>query len=281
MGKTLDGKVAVVTGGAMGNGLGGATQMARAGASVYLIDPNEKVLKSAEKLAAEVGAALGAAGAGAADGAAVQVVRGCVGNVTDPAGLAEIAAEIFAAHGRIDILFNNAGVQKVLPFLEVPDEVRDWIFDVNIKGIWNTTRAVLPYMLRNGYGKIINMSSVTGPVVVDPKQVAYAASKAAIQGFTKALAMEFAGQGIRVNAIMPGYILTPGVELHAEQSSPGNPGKVIDGIAAGVPLGRLGTIEELGDLVCFLASPGSDYITGTSIIIDGGSTLPESGAMGH
>ena len=135
-------------------------------------------------------------------------------------------------------------------------------------------------MINRHYGKIVNLSSVTGPMVADSGEVAYATTKAALLGFTKSLAMELVTEGINVNAIMPGYILTPLVENMAKVSNPDNPQSIVDGIAAGIPMGRLGTIEELGDLAAFLASDVSSYITGQGIVIDGASTLPETKVMG-
>jgi NAD(P)-dependent dehydrogenase (short-subunit alcohol dehydrogenase family) len=264
MSNSLKGKVAIVTGAAMGNGFGAATVLARAGAIVNLIDVNAAVHESAKKLVAEGLSA-----------------ESYIGNVTDSEGIKKIAEQIVQKHGKIDILFNNAGVANIIPFLEITDEIRDRMFDINIKGIWNCAKAVVPYMVEKSYGKIINMSSVTGPIVVDPLETAYATSKAAVLGFTKALAIEFAKNNITVNAICPGYILTPMVQGSALETNPNDPQSVIDGIANGVPLGRLGTTEELGDLVAFLASDASRYITGTHIVIDGGSTLPETGSMGN
>ncbi len=255
----LQDKIAIVTGAAMGNGLGAARVLAQNGATVVLLDINEKVKEAAESLKAE--------------GLKVDSV---MANVCDGARLAEVAASIVQRYGKIDILVNNAGVCNVVPFLEMGDDIRDRMFDINIKGVWNCSKAVVPYMVKAGYGKIVNLSSVTGPMVVDTGETAYATTKAAIWGFTKALATEFAANHITVNAICPGYIDTPMAWSIAKESCPENPQSVIDGIASAVPMKRLGTIEELGDLVAFLASDESRYITGTQVVIDGGSTLPES-----
>ena len=160
------------------------------------------------------------------------------------------------------------------------DEVRDNHFDINIKGTWNMTQVVVPHMIKNKYGRIVNLSSVTGPMVADTGEVAYATTKAALMGFTKGLAMELVKNNINVNAIMPGYIMTPMVEGIAKDSNGANPQSVVDGIAAGIPMGRLGTIEELGELAAFLASDESTYITGQGFVIDGGSTLPETKSVG-
>lgn len=129
-------------------------------------------------------------------------------------------------------------------------------------------------------GSIVNLSSVTGPLVADTGEVAYATTKAAILGFTKSLAAELVTKNIRVNAIMPGYIMTPMVEGMSKETNPENPNSVVEGIAQGIPMKRLGTIEELGNLAAFLASDESSYITGQGIVIDGGSTLPETMTMG-
>jgi hypothetical protein len=147
-------------------------------------------------------------------------------------------------------------------------------------GVWNCSKAVLPHMVQQSYGKVVNISSVTGPIVVDVGDSAYGATKAAIWGFTKALALEFAQHNITVNAVCPGYIHTPGVDKAARESNPTDPQSVISGIARRIPMRRLGTIEELGNLVAFLASDESSYITGTTVVIDGGAILPETGVVG-
>ena len=159
------------------------------------------------------------------------------------------------------------------------DELRDFHFDINIKGTWNVTKECLPYM-KNRKASIINLSSVTGPMVADSGEVAYATTKAAVIGFTKALAAELVSDDIRVNAILPGYIHTPMVDGMAKETNPENPESVVNGIALGIPMKRLGTIEELGELTAFLGSFESSYITGQGIVIDGGSTLPETMSMG-
>ena len=134
--------------------------------------------------------------------------------------------------------------------------------------------------MKNRKGSIINLSSVTGPMVADSGEVAYATSKAAVLGFTKSLAAELAKDNIRVNAIMPGYVMTPLVENMAVLSNPDNPESVIDGIASAIPLKRLANPTEVGELAAFLASDEASYITAQGIVIDGGSTLPETMTMG-
>lgn len=254
MGK-LAGKVAFITGGAMGNGEGIAAVMAREGAQVILADVSDKVFETAERFVEQ----------------GYQVFAAKM-DVTKKDEVQAVAADMLAKFGKIDILVNNAGISKSCRFLDVTDELRDLHFDINIKGVWNCTQAILPNMIKQNYGRIVNLSSVTGPLVVDPGMTAYATTKAAVHGFTKALAREVAQYNITVNSIMPGYILTPLVQRH--------PQAALDGIAAGVPMGRLGTIEEIGNLAAFLASEEATYITGTSVVIDGGSTLPETRVLG-
>lgn len=254
----LENKIAVITGGAMGNGLGITKVFLKEGAKVAILDYSEKIdstvtsLNSNNILAYKV-------------------------DIRNKEKIEKAIKDIFQKWGHIDILVNNAGVCKLKPFSEMDDELRDYHFDINIKGTWNVTKAVLPYMQK---GSIINLSSVTGSLVADSGEVAYATTKAALIGFTKGLAAELAPKNIRVNAIMPGYIMTPMVEGMAKESNQENPQSVVDGIAKAIPMKRLGTIEELGNLAAFLASDESSYITATGIIIDGGSTLPETMTMG-
>ena len=194
--------------------------------------------------------------------------------------VASTAAEAAARFGQIDILVSNAGVCRLGGFLEASEEDRDYHLDVNVKGAWNICHAVLPYMKERQYGRVIIMSSVTGYMVADPGEAGYAMSKAALIGLTKALAREFAQDGITVNAICPGYVDTPMVQGIALQSDADDPQSVKQGIADATPLGRLADPQEVGDLAAFLGSDESRYITGTQIVIDGGSTLPETISVG-
>ncbi|MBF0529161.1 MAG: SDR family oxidoreductase UcpA [Deltaproteobacteria bacterium] len=262
MGK-LDGRIAVVTGAAMGNGEGIARVMARHGARVVLWDVSERVFATAEALIAK----------------GLQVTARQV-DVTQYEQCREAAEAAVAMYGRVDILCNNAGVARMSRFVNTDDKMRDFHFNVNILGVWNCTQALVPFMQRQHYGKIVILSSVTGPMVVDKGMSAYATSKAALIGLTKSLARELAEDGINVNAICPGYIRTPMVEHSAHESNPNDPESVIAGIAVNIPLGRLGRPEEIGELAAFLSSDEASYITGTQIVIDGGSTLPETMSMG-
>ena len=257
----LENKIAIVTGGAMGNGLGIVKTFLKYGAKVIIFDYSDKIEETVNSLRQEG-----------------KEVEGYLVDIRDREKIKECVEKVVEKYNKIDILVNNAGVAKLTAFLETSDEIRDFHFDINIKGAWNMTKEVLPY-IPNG-GAIVNLSSVTGPMVADTGEVAYATTKAALYGFTKGLAAEVVSNGIRVNAILPGYIMTPMVEGIAKDSDMSNPDSVVKGIADGIPMGRLGTIEELGELAAFLASEESSYITGQGFVIDGGSTLPETMSVG-
>ncbi|MBR2639526.1 MAG: SDR family oxidoreductase UcpA [Oscillospiraceae bacterium] len=259
----LENKVAIVTGGAMGNGLGIVKVFLKYGAKVAIFDYSEKVTEVAESFKAE-----------GFD------VLGYLCDVRDSEAIKANVADVIEKFGTVDILVNNAGIAWLDTFMNTDDKLRDAHFDINIKGAWNMAKAVVPTMMEKKKGAIVNLSSVTGPLVADPGEVAYATTKAALMGFTKGLAAEMVPYGIRVNAIQPGYIMTPMVEGIAEASNSSDPESVINGIGAGIPMGRLGTIEELGELAAFLASDESSYITGQGIVIDGGSTMPETSSVG-
>lgn len=253
-------KVAIVTGGAMGNGLGIVKVFLKYGAKVVIFDYSDNIENTLMELNNPD-------------------VIGYKVDIRDKERINECVKDVVNQYGHIDVLVNNAGVCKLVTFEEMTDEERDFHFDINIIGTWNVTKACLPYM-KNRKGSIINLSSVTGPMVADSGEVAYATTKSALQGFTKSLAAELVTDGIRVNCIMPGYIRTPMVDNMAKISAPDNPQSVIDGIEVAIPMKRMGTIEELGELAAFLASDESSYITAQGIVIDGGSTLPETMTMG-
>ncbi|MBR2833476.1 MAG: SDR family oxidoreductase [Bacilli bacterium] len=253
----LKDKVAVVTGGAMGNGLGIVKIFLEEGASVAILDYSSKLQETLDELSNDN-------------------VCGYQVDIRNRDKVKDVMKRINKRFGKIDIVVNNAGVCKLETFESTDDELRDFHFDINIKGTWNVTKEALPYMKS---GSIINLSSVTGVMVADSGEVAYATTKAAILGFTKALAAELVDKKIRVNAILPGYILTPMVETMAKESH-SDPNEVIEGIASAIPMKRLGTTEEIGRLAAFLACDESSYITAQGIVIDGGSTLPETMTMG-
>lgn len=263
--RKLEGKVAIITGASKGIGEGIANVFAKYGAKLVLVARGEKVQELAERLREQ--------------GTEVIAVQADVSKRAEMEQLAKTAIDTF---GTIDVLVSNAGICILEDFMEAEDDtVRDMHFDINIKGTWNAVKAVLPEMIRKESGKIVVMSSVTGDLVADPGEAAYATSKAALVGFTKAMAREVAMHHINVNAICPGYVRTPLVEGMAQQSDPENPERAIAAIADAVPLGRLAAPEEIGELAAFLSCEESSYITGTQIVIDGGSTLPETSSMGQ
>lgn len=259
----LDGKVAIVTGGAKGIGKGIVSVFLKYGARVVILDHSEQLKNTIMEL----------------NGKYPGMINGFIVDIRVQASLDACFKEIQNTYGKVDIIVNNAGVCKLASFDEMSDELRDFHFDINIVGTWMVTKTFLPLLKVNG-GAIVNLSSVTGPSVADPGEVAYATSKAAVLGFTKSLAAELVSNNIRVNAIMPGYVATPMVDGMARVSNESDPDSVIEGIAKGIPMGRLARPEEIGELAAFLASGESSYITGQGIVIDGGSTLPETMTMG-
>lgn len=255
----LTGKVAYVTGAAKGNGRGCAEAMCKAGATVALADFSQDVFKTAEEMTQMD----------------YQVMPTLV-DVTDKEAVKVSVEEVIAKLGKIDILVNNAGIWKYSAFENMTDEIRDFNLNVNVLGVWNVTHAVYPYMMQAKYGRIINMSSVTGPLVVNAGGTAYAMSKAAVMGFTKAMAMEGAPHGITCNAILPGMIRTPLLDSSIRKSYPDDPEKGYRAHYINCPLGRLGEPTEIGYLACFLATAEAGYITGAGIVIDGGASIPET-----
>lgn len=248
----------------MGNGLGIVKVFLKYGAKVAILDYAEKLSQTVEELKKEY----------------PENVEGYMVDIRQEDKVEEAIEKTIEKFGKIDILINNAGVCRLENFMKMNNELRDFHFDINIKGTWNVSKSCIKYMEKQKNTAIVNLSSVTGPMVADSGEVAYATTKAALLGFTKSLAAEMVDKGIRVNAILPGYIMTPMVEGMAKETDSNNPEDVVKGIALGIPMKRLGTIEELGELAAFLASDESSYITGQGIVIDGGSTLPETMTMG-
>ena len=260
----LDGKTALITGAAVGLGAGIAEVYAKYGARLCLVDVDAAVEETAARLRQEYGAEIITA----------------VANVADKAQMKAAAAKTAEQFGRLDIACCNAGVCRLAPFEEMPDEMRDFHIDVNIKGVWNTCQAVIPYMLEQGKGSIVIASSVTGDIVADAGEAAYAMSKAALVGLTKCLAVEYASRNIRVNCTQLGYARTPMVEKMAVESNPADPESAIADIAKAVSMQRLAKPTEVGGLFAFLGSDEASYLTGSQVVIDGGSTLPETMSMG-
>ena len=256
----LNDKVAIVTGAAAGIGAATAEVYAKYGAKVALVDVSEDVHATAKAIAEKYDSE----------------VLAFTADVRDAEALKNIAKETYDKFGAIDVATPNAGICKMYDFMDMPDEIRDAHIDINIKGVWNTCKAVIPYMEDAGHGVIVIAASVTGDLVADPGESAYALSKAALVGLTKALAIEFAPKNIRVNCTQLGFARTPMSEFMANQSNPEDPESVFADMGRGIPVGRLANPHEVGELCAFLASDESSYLTGSQIVIDGGASIRES-----
>jgi 3-oxoacyl-[acyl-carrier protein] reductase len=247
----LDEQVAVVTGGARGIGLGIGTVLARAGARVVLAD-------------LDLDAARSAAASLASDGLAAEARPV---DVTDRGSVDALAAQVVAAHGRIDVLAANAGVYPQTEFASLDDAIWDHVMDINVKGALHALQACLPPMLARGYGRIVLTSSITGPITGQPGFAHYGASKAAMLGLMRSVAVEVAPRGVTVNAVMPGNVETPGLADTSEEHR--------SRMLSAIPMGRFGTAQDVGFAVRFLASPEAAYVTGQTLVVDGGQVLPE------
>jgi len=256
----LEGRIALVTGAAQGIGAGISKVLAANGAYVVLTDVSDAVEATAREIRE----------------AGYEATHRRM-DVTKTEEVNSVVEGVINDLGRIDILVNNAGIYPRRRLVEMPEEFLVRMFDINVFGMFRCAKAVLPSMMEGRYGKIVNMSSVTGSMVGTPAggQTAYGSTKAAVVGFTKALALEVAQYGINVNCIMPGYIHSPSAFGLRGSRDAGDAEEKMREFGYRVPMGRQGTPEEVGDLVLFLASDESKYITGTSIVIDGGNTLQE------
>jgi 3-oxoacyl-[acyl-carrier protein] reductase len=240
----LSGKVAIITGAANGLGLEAARVFLREGAKVALVDYDAV---SGEQRVSELQAE--------GEAAFYQV------DVSNQAQVVEMVQMVKERFGQIDILINNAGITKDNMLLKMSNEDFQKVMDINVNGVFNCTQAVVPHMLEQGAGKIINTSSVSG-VYGNVGQTNYAASKAAVVGMTKSWAKEFGRKGINVNAVAPGFVETSMVSTVPE--------KVIKGLLQVIPLQRLGKPSDIANAYLFLASNESDYVNGTVLHVDGG-----------
>jgi len=250
------GKVALITGGAGGIGRAAAIGFAANGAKIVVVDRD-----------AQAGEA--AAGEIRKQGADARFVAA---DVTRSADVQSYVRAALDAHGRIDCFFNNAGIEgKVAPVAEYDEATFDAVIAVNLKGVFLGLRHVLPVMLRQNSGAVVNTASVAG-LIGSPGLAAYVASKHAVIGLTKTAAGEVARHGVRVNAVCPGPIDTRMIHSLEAQVSPNDPARVAERYRSVIPSGRYGTAAEIANLVLFLCSDLASYITGAQYVADGGRT---------
>lgn len=242
----LSGKVALVTGASRGIGRAIALSLAERGVAV-LVNYNgsqERALQTVEQIRQDGG----------------QAEAFCC-DVADYAACGKLVEEIIGKYGHVDILVNNAGVTRDNLILRMTEEEYDKVLDTNLKGAFNTIRHLSRYFLKQRSGKVINISSVSG-IMGNPGQSNYSASKAGLIGLTKSVARELAGKGICVNAVAPGYIATDMTDALPERAR--------EGLLRMIPMGRVGSPEDVAQAVVYLASPAADYVTGQVLCIDGG-----------
>ena len=245
----MEEKVVLVTGGSRGIGKEVALRFAKEGYNVvtnYVSDKTDK-----EKLQKEF----------EENGVKALVLKA---DVTKKEDVENLVSKAIAEFGKIDVLVNNAGITRDNLLIRMPEEDFDKVLETNLKGTFLVTKAVTKYMMKKGYGSIINLSSVVG-VAGNAGQSNYSASKAGIIGFTKSIAKELASRNIRANAVAPGFIETDMTEVLPEA--------VKENIHNQIPLKRMGTAKEVAELIYFLGSENSSYITGQVINIDGGMVM--------
>lgn len=243
-------KIVLVTGGTSGIGKATALAFAEAGAKVVITGRREK---EGAEVAAEV----------AKNGGTAAFVRA---DVSKDADVVKAIDFVLSTHGRLDVAFNNAGVEIVGPLTEVTEEQYRRAFDINVWGVLNSMKHEVAAMLKNGGGAIVNTTSVAGRIAL-PQASIYVATKHAVEGLTKAAALEFAKQGIRVNAVAPGTIETEMIDRMDDKE-----GNVRKWLLSLHPVGRFGTAEEVAVAVLYLASDAAKFTTGTTLLVDGGWT---------
>ena len=249
-------KVALVTGAANGIGRAAAMAFAAHGAKVVVVDRDGAGAKAV-------------AGAIAQQGGKSTAVTADVTKAADVQAYVKAAIE---AHGRIDCFFNNAGIEgKVVPIAEMDEAMFDQVLGVNVKGVFLGLRHVLPQMIKQGSGAVVNTGSIAG-LVGSPNMSAYVASKHAVLGITKSVAGEVAAHGIRVNAVCPGPVDTRMIASVLGQVSPSDEAGARQRYASAIPLGRFCTADEIANTVLFLCSSYASGITGAHYVIDGGRT---------
>jgi NAD(P)-dependent dehydrogenase (short-subunit alcohol dehydrogenase family) len=248
----LEGKVALVTGGASGIGFATAERLAQFGVNVMLLDINEEL---GEKAASNI----------ISNGGAAQFFK-C--NVVSQEDCRQVTNAIWQAYGRIDILFNNAGVIRRKTVVELEEQDWDLVIDVSLKGAYNLSKYVIPIMAKTGGGSIINTGSGWG-IKGGDKAAAYCAAKAGIVNLTRAMAIDHGPENIRVNCVSPGDTDTPLLREEARQLNK-DEGAFLVSSAQGRPLERLGTPQDIANAVLFFASDLSTWVTGSVLVVDGG-----------
>jgi 3-oxoacyl-[acyl-carrier protein] reductase len=249
MSTSLKGRSVLVTGGSKGIGKGIARVFANAGAKVAILARHGD---QAEAAAKEIG----------------HGAFGVAGDVTSPASLEAAVKSVAARNGGIDVLCANAGIFPPAKLEEMSVEQWDEVIGTNLKGTFLSVKAAVPYLKKSDQGRIVITSSITGPVTGFPGWTHYGATKAGQLGFMRTACIELAKYGITVNAVMPGNILTEGLIGMGEDYQ--------KTMAASIPLQRLGTVEDIGYAALYFASKEAGYVTGQTIIVDGGQILPES-----
>jgi 3-oxoacyl-[acyl-carrier protein] reductase len=249
MTQSLKGRSVAVTGGSKGIGKGIARVFAQAGAKVAII---ARHADAAEKAAQEIG----------------HGAFGVAGDVTSKASIEKALADVAKRNGGLDVLCANAGIFPPARLEEMTEAQWDEVQNTNLKGTFLSVQAAIPFLKKSDQGRIVITSSITGPVTGFPGWTHYGSTKAGQLGFMRTACIELAKYGITVNAVMPGNILTEGlIEMgEAYQQS----------MAASVPLKKLGTVEDIGHAALYFASKEASYVTGQTIIVDGGQILPES-----
>jgi len=246
---TLEGKNALVTGGSRGIGHAIALELARQGANVAVTANSS--LAGAESVADEI-RALGRNA----------VAAQC--NIADSGQVEKLISQVLTSLGSLDIVVNNAGVTKDALVLRMSEEDWDTVLDTNLKGTFLVTRAALKPMIKQRQGKIVNITSVIG-LIANPGQANYSASKAGIIGFTRTIAKEVASRNIQANCVAPGFIETAMTDALSQEQR--------DNIIKQIPANRLGSPQDIANVVAFLCSPSASYITGQTLTVDGGMIL--------